>query len=308
MIHPPRWSTKQLEFDSLKSAGLFRDERLEGSAQWEGHFQTALDEFEQLFATLEDLSPDGDVLGRWAEAFRKKLGRALGYLAGPPISNDDLKIVADVDSLAPGVISKNKDALIRVFRVIDEVLDTHRFPWVRENRTPGPHERRAAILSSAVLMATQRIATERRNSGKNTQEGGLKDYLRSIGFTEVPPTAISTIVHGPQDMEFCAEAKLDERKADVILRLHDTRLMAFECKVSNSSTNSIKRLTGDVAAKAEHWAEQFGTKQVVPAALLAGVFKVLTLEQAQARNLSIFWSHDLDSVGKFIESTRYGMR
>lgn len=304
MIHPPRWSTKQLELDALTSAGLFRDERLEGSAQWEGHFQTALDEFEQLFATLEDLRADGDVLARWSEAFRKKLGRALGYLAGPPISNDDLKVVADVDSLAPGVISKNRDALVRVFRVIDEVLDVHRFPWVRESRTPGPHERRAAILSSAVLMATQRIATERRNTGKNTQEERLKEYLRSLGFTEVPTASIDTIVHGPQAMQFCAEAKLDERKADVILRLHDTRLMAFECKVSNSSTNSVKRLNNDAAAKAVAWTKQFGTKQVVPAALLAGVFKVHNLEQAQDTGLALFWSHDLDKVGEFIESTR----
>lgn len=47
----------------------------------------------------------------------------------------------------------------------------------------------------------------------------------------------------------------------------------------------------------------FGTAQVVPAAALAGVFKVLNLEQAQARGLSLFWSHDLDKLGVFIEST-----
>jgi hypothetical protein len=37
--------------------------------------------------------------------------------------------------------------------------------------------------------------------------------------------------------------------------------------------------------------------------VLAGVFKVLNLEQAQTRGLSLFWSHDLDKLGDFIAST-----
>lgn len=105
-------------------------------------------------------------------------------------------------------------------------------------------------------------------------------------------------------MQFCAECQLGERKADVVVRLHDTRLMAIECKVSNSATNSVKRLNNDAAVKAEYWIKQFGTAQVVPAAALAGVFKVLNLEQAQARGLSLFWSHDLDKLGAFIDSTK----
>jgi hypothetical protein len=152
-------------------------------------------------------------------------------------------------------------------------------------------------------LAAQRIATERRNEGKENQETTVKDYLRTLGFTEAPAAAINTIVKGPQHMQFCAECQLGERKADVVVRLHDTRLMAIECKVSNSATNSVKRLNNDAAVKAEYWIKQFGTAQVVPAAALAGVFKVLNLEQAQARGLSLFWSHDLEKLGAFIAST-----
>ena len=65
--------------------------------------------------------------------------------------------------------------------------------------------------------------------------------------------AINTIVKGPQDSQFCAECLLGERKADVVVRLHDTRLMAIECKVSNSATNSVKRLNNDAAVKAGYW-------------------------------------------------------
>ena len=80
--------------------------------------------------------------------------------------------------------------------------------------------------------------------------------------------------------------------------------MAIECKVSNSATNSVKRLNNDAAVKAKYWIKQFGTAQVVPAAVLAGVFKVLNLEQAQTRGLTLFWSHDLEKIGAFIDSTR----
>jgi hypothetical protein len=55
---------------------------------------------------------------------------------------------------------------------------------------------------------------------------------------------------------------------------------------------------------AEYWLKPFGTAQVVPAAMLAGVFKVLNLEQAQQRGLTLFWSHDLAKLGAFIDAAR----
>ena len=301
---PTKWATDQLKFDSVHSASLFRAERLEASDAWESHFRDANRKFELLFEKLHDLTPEGVTEERLAASLKLNLGEALRYLAGPPISDDDLKVLADVESLAPSVISADAKALMKVFDVIERVLDAHRFPWVSEDRRPTAEERNAALLSSSVLLAATRIATERRKTGKNTQEGDLKTYLKSLGFSEVSPTTIKTVVHGPQTMQFCAEAMLGTKKADVVLRLHDTRLFAFECKVSNSSTNSVKRLNNDVAAKAEAWTQQFGTQQIVPAAMLAGVFKVLNLEQAQDRNVAIFWSHDLGKVGEFIESTR----
>ncbi len=232
------------------------------------------------------------------------MGEALRYLAGPPISDDDLQVIADVDSIAPGVLKKNPQALRKVFEVIERVIDPHRFPWMQAGGMPTDQQREAALLASSVLLAAQRIATERRNEGKVTQEAKVKAYLRSLGFTEAPAVAINTIVKGPQTMQFCAECRLGERKADVVVRLHDTHLMAIECKVSNSATNSVKRLNNDAAVKAEYWIKQFGIAQVVPVAALAGVFKLLNLEQAQARGLSLIWSHDLDKLGAFIESTR----
>ena len=63
------------------------------------------------------------------------------------------------------------------------------------------------------------------------------------------------------------------------------------------------------AIRDEDLAQTYGlglgeASQVVPTAVLSGVFKVLNLQQAQERGLSLFWSHALDKLGTFIESTR----
>lgn len=300
---PPRWTTAKLAEAAAASAALFRSERLGVSGAWETHYKQARDKFELLFSQLSDLTPDAITDNNLAEAYGRGLGEALRYLASPPISDDDLQVIADVDSIAPGVLKKNPEALRKVFAVIERVIDPYRFPWVKAGGVPTSQQREAALLASSVLLAAQRIATERRNQGKENQETQVKRYLHSLGFTEAPAVAINTIVKGPQSMQFCAECQLGERKADVVVRLHDTRLMAIECKVSNSATNSVKRLNNDAAVKAEYWLKQFGTAQVVPAAALAGVFNVLNLEQAQTRGLTLFWSHDLDQLGAFIATT-----
>lgn len=300
----PRWTSAELTEDAAISAAQFRAERLAVTDSWVTHYTRARGKFELLFKKLNDLNPGAITDNSLADAYGVGLGEALRYLASPPISDDDLQVIADVDSIAPGILKKDPEALRKVFRVIERVIDPYRFPWMKAGAAPTAQQREAALLASSVLLAVQRIATERRNEGKENQEAMVKNYLRKLGFTETPAVAINTIVKGPQPMQFCAECQLGERKADVVVRLHDTRLMAIECKVSNSATNSVKRLNNDAAVKAEYWIKQFGMAQVVPAAALAGVFKVLNLEQAQTRGLSLFWSHDLEKLGAFIESTK----
>lgn len=151
-------------------------------------------------------------------------------------------------------------------------------------------------------MAAQRISTERRGSGKSLQEAMVKDFLTSRKYREIPRRTISTIVEGPKEKEFCGESLLGSRKADVILRLNDTRLLPIDCKVSNSALNSVKRINIDAAAKAVDWLKAFGTNQVVPTAVISGVSKVSNLLQAQGAGLTLFWAHDLKKLGKFISS------
>jgi hypothetical protein len=126
-------------------------------------------------------------------------------------------------------------------------------------------------------------------------------------ISRVPARPVRTLAEAPRPGEFCRESMLGTRKADFLIGLFDGRTMALECKVSNSATNSIKRLNNDAAVKAEVWRRDFGEMNVIPAAVLSGVYKLHHLEDAQRRGLALFWSHTLDAqLLDWIERTRVG--
>jgi len=304
VTRPLRWSAEQLAAEAARSEALFRSGRLAASEAWSVHFTAARTRFEELFDALDGLDPLAITDERLSAIYAAGFGDTLRYLAGPPISDDDLQKIADVSSLAPATLSRDREALRKVFGVIARSLDPYRFPWFAQERPATGAEKQAAILASAGLMAAQRVATARRHESKREQENAVKSYLASLGMREVRPGKIATIVHGPGAGQFCGEAMLGTRKADIVVRLADTRLLAIECKVSNSALNSVKRINNDAAAKAEAWVEKFGTEQVVPAAMLGGVFGIANLIQAQDRGLSLFWAHDLGKLGEFIAGAR----
>ncbi len=128
--------------------------------------------------------------------------------------------------------------------------------------------------------------------------------LIDAGFSKVGSRVISTLARAPTAGEFCGESKLGTRKADLVVRLWDERVMPIECKVSNSAINSVKRLNNDAAAKAEAWRRDFGQTQVVPCAVLSGVYKLHNLVDAQRRGLALFWAHKLEDLISWIEKTR----
>lgn len=303
MNEPPHWTSDQLEADRLKASAAFTKERLEEPLEdyleafdvYQGHVEELL----EATVDLSDLdTPALDVLGdpRLLEAFR--------YLAAPPISSDDYKVLADVRSFSRSQLDRSPAAVQRLLGVVRQVLDRRRFAWVVEGREPTEAERSAAVMASAALMAASRTQTGRRTKGKDQQEGAVKVALRELGFTEVASRSIPNISHAPAPGEFCGESRLGTRKGDIIVRLWDHRVMPIECKVSNSSTNSVKRLNNDAAVKAASWKVDFGLRQVVPTAMLSGVYKLHNLVDAQDRGLTIFWAHDLQAMTDWIAATR----
>lgn len=289
-----------------KSRQLFIDERLkEPLERWISTFAKYEMQFQRLFDEYGVANPSSLTPEQLAAVFRDQLGDALRYLAGPPISADDLKVLADA-SLAPGVIAANPDQAQRILDTILIAVDPLRFPWIAEDREPTAEERTVAIVASAALITAQRVSTDRRNLGKEAQESAVKAFLTDMGFKKAGTRVINTLADAPEKGEFCGEALVGSRKADIPVRLFDGRLMPIECKVSNSATNSVKRINNDAAVKAGIWHREFGTNQIVPVAMLSGVFKVHNLEQAQSGGLTLFWAHNLARMQEYIESTKTG--
>jgi len=268
--------------------------------------ESYLEHFEDAQGVVRDLLEETVDLGEFSEKAQKiladkKLLRAIRNLSGPPVSTDDLKVVAEVESLAPSRITA--DVAKRIAQTMLAVLDRERFPWVGENREATEEERERAAMASAVLLAAAKVQTERRGGMSRFQEQQVRQTLKDSEFTEAKRRVVTTVREAPNPGEFCMESKLGTRKADLLVGLRDSRIMPIECKVSNSETNSIKRVD-NAAAKAEFWRRDFGDLGVVPAAVLSGVYKLSTLEEAQHRGLTLFWAHDLGELAKWINSAR----
>ncbi|MFV8308802.1 XamI family restriction endonuclease [Mycobacteroides chelonae] len=300
---PPRWTTEQFAEDAAKSQALFAEARMEEP------LEQYLDKFEEFRLAVDELiegTVDLTLLKEHAVELlvRPEMKTAIRFLASPWISEDDLKVLADT-TLSPQRLRADEGS--GALRVIDTILlglDRSRFPWVSEEREPTQTEREVAVISTAALIATQKTQTARRNESKNEQEALVNAYLTSHGLKQVPTRTILTLNDAPAPGEFCGESMFGTRKGDLIVRLLDGRVMPIECKVSNSSTNSVKRLNNDAAVKAKAWISEFGTLGAVPAAVISGVFKVHNLKSAQDDGLMILWAHNLDALGEFLDAAK----
>jgi len=301
MIPGPLYTEQELDQERKIAIEHFRRTRLEEPLEdYLQHVDTYLGSFEDLLEATVDLTNIEHAALELLE--NPHMLEAFRYLAGPPISADDLKIVAEAASLSPKRFRSDPALVKRVVGVVQIALDRRRFPWVSENREPTDLERTAAILASASLLATQRTSTVRKHSEKGRQELQVQEALLNGGWKMVATRTIHVLSEAPEPGSFCRESSLGSRKADFIIRLVDQRVMAIECKVSNSATNSVKRLNNDAAAKAEVWRRDFGQTQIVPAAVLSGVYNLHNLGDAQQRGLSIFWEHDLARLLGWIAS------
>jgi hypothetical protein len=192
----------------------------------------------------------------------------------------------------------------KIAQVVLRALDHMRFPWVRAKRPALQSERETAVMWTAGVWAVELIRTWRRSDASKTQESAIADLLASAGYERVdiqPPRNI-----GPGDFDrfprgtYTGEIRLDGRKCDVPVRLRDGRVLAIECKVSNSEVNSIKRLVREVGGKADAWRNSFGAG-IVTVAVLSGVFGLTTLEAAQrAHGVYIVWEHDLEPLRAYL--------
>lgn len=303
---PPQWTLAEIERDALLARAEFRRRRLaEPRARYLAVFDSAQPLVTQLVEDLERVLAGGP----GAEELLKRLwssdeGRAaFRYLGAPPISDDDLTTLAE-RALTGAAATKPAgygEALLAVMRV---VVDPRRFPWLESGESPGSVERAAATLATTSLLASQRVQTLRRSDEKAAVEGAVKGLLVGMGWQHVSARTsrgiqvLVTDALGPR--RFCTQTNLGSDNADVIVQLDDGRLLAIECKGSNSEINSRKRLNKEAAQNARAWLAAFGSAQVVPAVALQGVFKPSYIAEAQTTPMAVFWSHRLDDLRSFI--------
>ncbi|GAA2606278.1 XamI family restriction endonuclease [Streptomyces axinellae] len=300
---PRVWRPDELEQQRKASTEFFRAERTsEPLEQYLAQFEVskaAIDTILEMtvdLATVEDSA--ADVLG---DAGLADVAR---YLASPPISDDDLRTLAD-STTAPSIVRADPEVARRLMEAILLGLDRERFPWFSEGRQASEAERNTAAVSTAAMHAMRRMETWRRNNGRQLQESTVKSFLANqCEFTEVPAKNIPNLGQAPNPGEFCGETSVGSRKADVAVRLLDGRLMPIECKVSNSESNSYKRINNDAAAKATAWTSEFGSANIVPAAMMSGVFALNNLKYAQEKGLYLFWAHDMNPLKTFLNPSR----
>jgi hypothetical protein len=294
---PQVFTISELDAQAGIALGQFVQTRLaEGTGPYRRWFARNRPLVARLFAATNNLR------GMDAEALcaAPALIEAARYLAGPPLSEDDL------DTLSRSSVSKrtqlDAEAAARAVQTLKAFLDPLRCPWLASGVGPSAADVRKAIDWTASLWAVEKCRTSRRRQSSAAQEREVADLLLGAGIAEeIGLRRIAALDDIPR-RRFCREIRLGPAKTDPGVRLADGRLMAIECKVTNSALNSVRRLNREVGGKAEGWRRLYG-QQVITAAVLSGVFRVGNLAQAQDAGVFLFWSHDLAPLHEFVQAT-----
>lgn len=223
------------------------------------------------------------------------------YSAAPPISEDDLKTLAEANLSRQYLLSEATGGADRVIDTMQRILDPTRFDWVLQDRDPTTVEIEAAVEATAALVATQRVQTFRRNDAKERQEQAVKDLLTAQGFREIRRREVTGLASFPQPGEFMGETRVVGHQADVVAVMADHRILCIECKVTNSKVNSRKRLVHDTGGKAPGWYGNLGKANTVVIGVLTGVFTVDLCEIAQnEKDVYLIWEHRLQDLADFV--------
>lgn len=304
-----RWSEIEIKADVVASRADFRQRRLgEPLQRYLDAFDDAEPILRPLMAGLSDVlagSPCGLAVLR--ELWASETGcTAFRYLGAPPISTDDLKTMAE-QTLSPRALVGDGESAARLLEVMRQIADPRRFPWLAQARAPTESEVLAAGLATGALMASQRVQTLRRGDEKAAVEGAVKGLLIGLGWQAKgrPAGGVQTLLtDSPPRRGFFTQTNLGSDNADVIVRLDDDRLLAIECKGLNSEVNSRKRLNKEAVQNARAWIERFGSRQVVPAVALQGVFNARYVAEAQDTPMAVFWGHRLSDLKAFLSTAR----
>ena len=264
-------------------------------------------------AVLELLDRTGDLGTVNGDALKRRDVLDIArYVVVPPISLDDLDTLTD-SSFGRWVGqttergARPSDAAYRTAaKILRERLDRDRAPWLKLKRRATAAEREAFARATASIRAMGEIQTARRMESSARQEQAAREAAGKAGYNAVTPPATLTdpIKEMPAGSYATASRRLAETNMDIPVRLksrHGTGLLflALEAKVSNSALNSRKRLL-EVLRKRERWDASGKLYRFRTGAVLAGVYDVRRLVEAQDAGVFLFWEHRLSDLTAFL--------
>jgi hypothetical protein len=308
---PASWTESELKRDAAEARRRFVRERRSALKREQTSYAGWLAEYASSARALLAASSDLRKLTGHVLEDREFLNLAR-YLAVPPISLDDLDTLTDscfglwVGQKTERGIRPSKRDFTAAAGIISARIDKQRAPWLAAARNPTKAEREAFVNGAASIPAMNRLTTTRRGERSRLQEDLTRAAVAAADYVSVKLPG--TLRDPVQDMEPATYSEHSRRLAgtnmDVPVRLkanHPTGqlFLAIECKVSNSSINSRKRLL-EVNSKRETWDSSGLPHRFRTAAVLAGVFDVARLVELQNAGVMIFWEHRLKDLTAFL--------
>lgn len=228
----------------------------------------------------------------------------LRYMERPTLSLDDFKNLSGLKTKKIKNLAKSENATLAM-RFIIHNLNYRIFPWLSSNRKPSAEELLVAKIAVASLIADQKKKTMLRNQQSHAQEEAVRKALINAGLKKVKGHNIDNLDQRPKPGEiFDREVSIGGIKADIVLGLFDGRIMALECKVSNSAVNSHKRLNHEIVDKIVKWNKFFDRNTFLGGCVLQGIFTINNLISAQQDGVAIFWSDNLSELVRFVLNTK----
>ena len=269
---------------AMRDAQAFLIELAESDEErYRQKFAEAVTLFEGFFARTDDLT---DLTKIRATLDAIKQARFLTVNA--PISVDDLKLITF------DLVKQARQDKQMAF--IAQQIDDLRFPWIRLGGRPTDDERRAAIEETARIWARQKASTNRRMMLGRLNESATAATIEDAGYT----LGAWPLEPG----EFRGEMSIDGTKADLLVRLWDSRLLLIECKSSLSELNSYKRVGHEVEGKPVKWDKALPNEEIEVMTVLAGAMSKQTIEKIVDKGIRLAWQHDLEPLSELLNENR----
>jgi len=146
---PERWTKAKLASEAVIAKDAFRHERLLNRSILQSVLRYVLHYLPQVIGKLPDVAAEPVDAALIADLMDGRDARkAFRYLTAPPISEDDLKTVADA-ALTPSRLRTDLSSAKRIRDTVLTIIDPHRFPWIAKGRGPSNDERERAVIASA---------------------------------------------------------------------------------------------------------------------------------------------------------------